>query len=95
MLAAMDESIGQMIQFLREQKLYDNTLIIFSSDVNSFIDSKKIPIKMHITLERRRYPIWSFQLTVSWRKEHNLGRRHKNGYAVPFKTRNSEVSLLQ
>lgn len=38
MLAAMDESIGKVIQFLHEQKLYDNTVIIFSSDVSSFVN---------------------------------------------------------
>ncbi|KAI6183472.1 Sul-3 [Aphelenchoides bicaudatus] len=32
MMAALDESVGKVIQFLHEQKLYDNTMIIFSSD---------------------------------------------------------------
>jgi arylsulfatase A-like enzyme len=32
MLAAMDEAIGQVVSALEEQKILDNTLIIFSSD---------------------------------------------------------------
>jgi arylsulfatase A-like enzyme len=34
MLASMDESIGQIVKWLKENKLYDNTMIIFSSDVS-------------------------------------------------------------
>lgn len=33
MLSAMDEAIGRVIQNLKDRGLYDNTVIIFSSDV--------------------------------------------------------------
>jgi DNA-binding ferritin-like protein len=36
MLAAMDESIGRVLKHLKDLKLYDNTVIIFSSDVSFF-----------------------------------------------------------
>uniref|UniRef100_A0AC34QEQ5 Sulfatase N-terminal domain-containing protein n=1 Tax=Panagrolaimus sp. JU765 TaxID=591449 RepID=A0AC34QEQ5_9BILA len=32
MLAAMDESFGQIVRFLKRAGLYDDTIIIFSSD---------------------------------------------------------------
>jgi arylsulfatase A-like enzyme len=33
MLAAMDEAIGQIIDYLKELEMYENTVIIFTSDV--------------------------------------------------------------
>ena len=35
MLAAMDESFGYLMQFLKNSGLYENTIVIFSSDVSS------------------------------------------------------------
>lgn len=36
MLSAMDEAIGNIILNLKKQRLYENTIIIFSSDVILF-----------------------------------------------------------
>lgn len=35
MLHAMDEAIGRVVKSLKELGFYENTIIIFSSDVNN------------------------------------------------------------
>ena len=39
LVSALDNLVGQTVRALRESRLYDNTVIFFSSDVSLFITS--------------------------------------------------------
>ena len=39
LVSALDNLVGETVRALRESRLYDNTVIFFSSDVSLFITS--------------------------------------------------------
>jgi arylsulfatase A-like enzyme len=75
LVALLDHCVGEIIQELKVQGIYDDTLIIFTSDHGEMLGSHKLWQKMCMYEESVTVPlIWKFP------KEMNIKAGERNGY---------------
>lgn len=65
LVSLLDDSIGMLIEELKEQGIYDDTLIVFTSDHGEMLGSHRLWQKMCMYEESVRTPLM-FKLPKSW-----------------------------
>ena len=98
-VSAMDNAVGKIIESLRENGLYENSIIVFTSDVsNHFLLQISLLITfLFFVVEWRHSSSWRKQLSTSRNEKYYLGGRYSRGciYSCPIYSKQARRNLQQ